>query len=209
MAPLTQLSPHPPTRRGFPAGDFWSWRPPRYASGTSRTRLPTARLVPRHTASPDCCRERTGCCCRSAPRVPGLLKAGGTWTGPPARARVPTPHLPTGLRPPGCCSGSAGSPAAPGVQEEAGSRLRTPNLAGGVPARGGQQAGRGGPDSLSSQRERQAWEARGGQNRGRGPRRASRQRLLTLGCPSRRTLWRTWQNFQLRMELLGSGRPMA
>lgn len=37
----------------------------------------------------------------------------------------------------------------------------------------------------------------------------SEQRLLTLGCPSRRTLWRTWQNFQLRMELLGSGRPMA
>lgn len=35
------------------------------------------------------------------------------------------------------------------------------------------------------------------------------QRLLTLGCPSRRTLWRTWQNFQLRMELLGSGSPMA
>lgn len=66
---------------------------------------------------------------------------------------MPTPHLPTGLRPPGCCSGSAGSPAAPGAQEEAGSRLRTPNFAGGVPARGGQQAGRGGPDSLSSQRD--------------------------------------------------------
>lgn len=32
---------------------------------------------------------------------------------------------------------------------------------------------------------------------------------LTLAWPSRRTLCSTWQNFQLRMELLGSGRPMA
>lgn len=32
---------------------------------------------------------------------------------------------------------------------------------------------------------------------------------LTLGWPSRRTLCRTWQNFQLRMALLGRGSPMA
>lgn len=61
------------------------------------------------------------------------------------------------------------------------------------------------------------WSARGGsRGRARGPgsvrwlqQGTSRQQLLTLGCPSRRTLWRTWQNFQLRMELLGRGRPMA
>lgn len=32
---------------------------------------------------------------------------------------------------------------------------------------------------------------------------------LTLGWPSRRTLCKTWQNFQLRMALLGRGSPMA
>lgn len=33
--------------------------------------------------------------------------------------------------------------------------------------------------------------------------------LLTLTCPSRRTLCSTWQNFQLRTELLARGRPRA
>lgn len=33
--------------------------------------------------------------------------------------------------------------------------------------------------------------------------------VLTLTCPSRRTLCSTWQNFQLRTELLARGRPRA
>lgn len=87
-------------------------------------------------------------------------------------------------------------------------------------AEGGQQAGREASAELrdpdlgtvphSFQRTRLGGARRGGgrQTEGQGPWTSGRQ-LLTLGCPSRRTLWSTWQNFQLRMALLGSGSPMA
>lgn len=38
---------------------------------------------------------------------------------------------------------------------------------------------------------------------------SNKNKIFTLGWPSRRTLCKTWQNFQLRMGLLDKGSPTA
>src|SRR4029434_1721189 len=65
----------------------------------------------------------------------------------------------------------------------------------------GQTEGRRKPHQGLSSGERERERERG---RERG-----RERRPTLGCPSRNTLWSTWQNFQLRMALEWRGIPTA